>query len=254
MDIVSDVQDTAKMAVGVATMPTFLGGIGGIAVGAVIGGILSSQLVFGGTLANAAAAGGEFLLGAAMYGVGLSGRVSNPALRSATQVTGVVIAGMGLGRLLSLVGAPTLGLGVDELDGDGRVIGQDYSGLVIGQQAETFEAHKPKHIPTGEEPEDDPYSVTIGQDYSGQVLGQQAETYALDDGPTMEQPPAWASGVSPVNSIWNEYAKAGLMDESQGHGVAQWFGSAENFVPSANRTYLGNMVQGSEGLGSVIGQ
>ena len=78
MNVVSEVQDTAEMAVSVATMPTFLGGIGGIAAGAVIGGILSSQLVFGGTLANAAAAGGEFLLGAAMYGVGLSGRVSKP--------------------------------------------------------------------------------------------------------------------------------------------------------------------------------
>tara|TARA_R110000824_G_scaffold73688_4_gene187652 strand:+ start:5179 stop:5922 length:744 start_codon:yes stop_codon:yes gene_type:complete len=247
MNIVSEMQDTAEMAVGVATMPTFLGGIGGIAAGAVIGGILSSKLVFGGTLANTAAAGGEFLIGAAMYGVGLSGRVSNPALRSATQVTGVVIAGMGLGRLLSLVGAPTLGLGSDESDGDGRVIGQDYSGLVIGQQAETFESN-------GEEPEDDPMSVTIGQDYSGQVIGQQAEAYATDEGPMMEQPPAWASGATAVDSIWNQYAKAGLIDESQGHGVTEWFGSAENFVPSANRTYLGNTVSGSEGLGSVIGQ
>lgn len=239
MDIVNEIQDTAEMAVSVATMPTFLGGIGGIAAGAVIGGILSSQLVFGGTLANAAAAGGEFLIGAAMYGVGLSGKVSNPALRSATQVSGVVIAGMGLGRLLALVGAPSFGLGSeDESDGDGRVIGQGYSGHVIGQESESYEADE---------------GSVVGQDYEGMVVGQ-AESYALEEGPTVEQPPAWARGASSVHSIWDGYAKAGLIDESQGHGVTQWFGSAENFIPSSNRTFLGNMVQGSEGLGSVIGQ
>ena len=239
MDIVNEMQDTAEMAVSVATMPTFLGGIGGIAAGAVIGGILSSQLSFSGNMANMAAAGGEFLIGAAMYGMGLSGRVRNPALRSATQVSGVVIAGMGLGRLLALVGAPSFGLGSeDESDGDGRVIGQGYSGHVVGQESESYEADE------GE---------VIGQDYEGLVVGQ-AETYTLEDGPTMEQAPAWASGANAVHSIWDDYASAGLIDESQGHGVTQWFGSAENFIPSASRTYLGNMVQGSEGLGSVIGQ
>ena len=237
MDIVSEVQDTAEMAVGVATMPTFLGGIGGIAAGAVIGGILSSQLSFSGNMANMAAAGGEFLIGAAMYGVGLSGRVRNPALRSATQVSGVVIAGMGLGRLLAMVGAPSFGLGGEEVD-EGRVIGQGYSGHVIGQEAESFEADE------GE---------VVGQDYEGLVVGQ-AEAYTLEDGPTMEQSPAWASGATAVHSMWDDYASAGLIDESQGHGVTQWFGSAENFIPSASRTHPGNMVQGSEGLGSVIGQ
>ena len=239
MDIVNEIQDTAEMAVDVATMPAFIGGIGGIAAGAVIGGILNSKLVFSGTIANVAAAGGEFLLGAAMYGMGLSGKVSNSILRSATQVSGVVIAGMGLGRLLTMVGAPSFGLGAEHEDyDDGRVIGQGYSGQVIGQEAETYEADE---------------GSVIGQDYEGMVVGQ-AEAYALEDGPSVESTPSWTSGASAVHSIWDDYGQAGFIEESKGHGVTQWYGSAENFLPSANKTYLGNMVSGAEGIGSVIGQ
>ena len=97
-DFIGDIQDTASMAVDVARMPTFLGGIGGIVVGGIVGGMIATSISFSGTALNALASIGEFLVGAGLYGLGLSGKVANPALRSATQVSGVVVAGMGLGK------------------------------------------------------------------------------------------------------------------------------------------------------------
>lgn len=266
-NVVGEVQDTAEMALGVATMPTFLGGIGGIVVGAIVGGFVATQLSFSGRVANILGAGGQFLIGAAMYGVGLSGRVRHPALRSATQISGVVIAGMGLGKLLAGFGAPTFGLGAEDRMGlpdpdDGRVIGQDYSGRQVGQAAE--EGPLADTEVYGEYVNDN----IIGQDYVGQVIGQNAEDVPGDhDYTPMHQTsaPKWSSGASNLGLPleWQIAENWGIMmPSSPMGGVDQWYGSAEgsafgngsNFVKTSNSGYVGNMVTASEGIGSIIGQ
>jgi hypothetical protein len=278
MEIVEDVKDTAEMAVDVATMPTFLGGIGGIVVGATLGGLIASNIAFSGTITNALAASGEFLFGAALYGMGLSGRVSHPALRSATQVSGVVVAGMGLGRLLSIFGAPTFGLGADTIDpttlGDdyGRMVGQDYEGRALGQwsgaaEDEGEEAGQVMQRGSKVFVDTDVYGEwvnenVIGQGFVGQVLGQDAEdddhAYSpLSFSPmiTEDSAPKWAKGASGVMNPWEAAEAWDIMAPSSPMGgVPQWWGSAEGVSHSAQNTTLGNMVVGSEGVGSVIGQ
>jgi len=271
-NVVGEVQDTAEMAVGVATMPTFLGGIGGIVAGAIIGGFVATQLSFSGRVANILGAGGQFLIGAAMYGVGLSGRVRQPALRSATQISGVVIAGMGLGKLLAGFGAPTFGLGAEDRMGlpdpdDGRVIGQDYTGRQVGQAAE--EGPLADTEVYGEYVNDN----IVGQDYVGQVIGQNAEDVPgeHDYTPMSVSPksrasaPNWSSGATNLGLPleWEIAENWGMMmPSSPMGGVDQWYGSAEgsvfgngsNFVKTSNSGYVGNMVSASEGIGSIIGQ
>tara|TARA_R110002060_G_scaffold51352_4_gene62231 strand:- start:2046 stop:2885 length:840 start_codon:yes stop_codon:yes gene_type:complete len=276
VEIVDDVKDTAEMAVDVATMPTFLGGIGGIVVGATLGGLIASNIAFKGTISNALAASGEFLFGAALYGMGLSGRVSHPALRSATQVSGVVVAGMGLGRLLSIFGAPTFGLGA-EIDpttlGDdyGRMVGQDYHGRATGQWsgAAEGEGEEAGQVMQGRSQvfvDTDVYGEWVnenvtGQGFVGQVIGQDAEdddhTYTpLSYSPTItDSGPKWAKGASGVKNPWEAAEAWDIMAPSSPMGgVPQWWGSAEGVTHSAQNTTLGNMVAGSEGVGSVIGQ
>jgi len=216
VEIVDDVKDTAEMAVDVASMPTFLGGIGGIVIGATLGGLIATNIAFSGTISNALAASGEFLFGAALYGMGLSGRVSHPALRSATQVSGVVVAGMGLGRLLSIFGAPTFGLGA-EIDpttlGDdyGRMVGQKYDGRSVGQWsgAAEDEGEAAGQVMQGGSRvfvDTDVYGEwvnenVIGQGFVGQVLGQDAEdddhSYTpLTYSPTLtDSGPKWLRGL-----------------------------------------------------------
>jgi len=273
MEIVEDVKDTAEMAVDVASMPTFLGGIGGIVIGATLGGLIASNIAFSGTISNALAASGEFLFGAALYGMGLSGRVSHPALRSATQVSGVVVAGMGLGRLLSIFGAPTFGLGA-EIDpttlGDdyGRMVGQKYEGRSVGQWSgaaeedtgQVMEGRSQVFVDTevyGEWVNEN----VIGQGFVGQVIGQDAEdddhSYTpLGYSPTItDSGPKWAKGASGIKNPWEAAEAWDIMAPSSPMGgVPQWWGSAEGVSHSAQDTTLGNMVVGSEGVGSVIGQ
>ena len=275
-NVVSDVQDTAEMAVGVATMPTFIGGIGGIIVGATLGGFVASKLSFSGRITNLLGAGGQFLIGAALYGVGLSGRVRHPAMRSATQVSGVVIAGMGLGKLLASLGVPTFGLGAEGFDrmglpdpDDGRIIGQDYNGRLVGQAAEDGPLADPNVF--GEFVND---GQVIGQGFEGQVLGQDAEdapshsaTGDHDYDPlSRSSPPKWSKrGHSSLGNPleWQIAENSGIMmPSSPMGGVDQWYGSAEggifgngsNFIRTSNSGYVGNMVHASEGLGSVVGQ
>ncbi len=273
MEIVEDVKDTAEMAVDVASMPTFLGGIGGIVIGATLGGLIATNIAFSGTISNALAASGEFLFGAALYGMGLSGRVSHPALRSATQVSGVVVEGLGLGRLLSIFGAPTFFLGA-EIDpttlGDdyGRMVGQKFDGRSVGQWSgaaeedtgQVMEGRSQVFVDT------DVYGEwvnenVIGQGFVGQVLGQDAEdddhSYTpLGYSPTItDSGPKWAKGASGIKNPWEAAEAWDIMAPSSPMGgVPQWWGSAEGVSHSAQDTTLGNIVVGSEGVGSVIGQ
>ena len=138
MQYIEDVYDMGEDAFDTSMSPEFLGGVGGIIAGATLSGLLVSTLSFSGTIGQVVSSGGIFLIGAGLYGYGLSNKVMNPALRSASQITGVVVGGVGLGRLLASLGAPTFGLGAEDRMGlpdpdDGRVIGQDYNGLTIGQ-------------------------------------------------------------------------------------------------------------------------
>lgn len=261
-NVMEDIQEFPEMSLEVATMPTFLGGIGGIVVGAMVGGWLSSMLSFSGRLADMAGAAGEFLIGAGLYGFGLSGRVGHPALRSATQVSGVVIAGMGLGRLLSKLGFPTLGLGSETLKEDyalnGYLVGQDFEGRATGQwvganeeelpadetQSGPASAAKVGYVGTGEWGDRN----VVGQGFEGSVIGQGAEdefrneddsaTYTPDykpgqmSGPQDPTSPDYStSGVRPFEDKmlpWQLAENADLMAPSSPMGgVDQWYGSAE---------------------------
>ena len=109
------IEDTTDLALDVARSELIWGGIAGIVAGAALGRIIEPRLTFSGRFTNIGGATVEFLLGAALYGLGLTGRVRNPFVRSASQVAGVVIAGMGLGRVLSSIGAPSFGLGAESV-------------------------------------------------------------------------------------------------------------------------------------------
>lgn len=256
-NLVSDVRDTASMAVEVAQMPTFLGGIAGIVVGGIVGGMIATSISFSGTAMNALAATGEFLVGAGLYGLGLSGRVSEPALRSATQVSGVVVAGMGLGKLLSLFGAPTFGLGADEIDpttlGDdyGRMVGQDFHGRAVGQwsgDAEEF-ANEEK---LDRDNSDWQWDFRNAEDQSH---GYSPEEYNPKADPSVTETPSWTPEVGGIQDVWGTYVEQGFMEPSSPMGgVDQWYGSAEGFAFSPSKTTIGNMVRGAEGTGSVVGQ
>jgi len=225
------IEDTTDLALDVARSELIWGGIAGIVAGAALGRVIEPRLTFSGRFANIGGATVEFLLGAALYGLGLTGRVRNPFVRSGAQVAGVVIAGMGLGRVLSSIGAPSFGLGAEgvtqmglPMPDDGEVIGQDYSGRVVGQAAEDEDAG--------------PFSS-----------------------PSDMKP---LSGVSPTGfrkaasgMPWKTAERWMIMEPSagmSGNGVEQWYGSAEGFQTSPNATFIGNMVSSAEGLGSVIGQ
>ena len=288
-NVMEDIQQFPEMSFEVATMPTFLGGIGGIVVGAMVGGWLSSVLSFSGRIADMAGAGGQFLIGAGLYGYGLTSRLGHPALRSATQISGVVIAGMGLGRLLSKLGAPTFGLGAETLKEDaaeqGYLVGQDFEGRTLGQWAGAAEDDDedqtgPKSaaavgdVGTGEW---GGLNVT-GQGYEGNVIGQAEDEdsagYTPDYKPgEMSGPQDPTSPNLPTSGVrafqdknlpWQMAEAADLMAPSSPMGgVDQWYGSAEsqsvfgngsNFVRTANSGYVGNMVVAAEGIGSIVGQ
>ena len=253
-DLISGVRDSAGMAVDVARMPTFLGGIGGIVVGGIVGGLIATSISFNGTAMNALAAAGEFLVGAGLYGLGLSGRVAEPALRSATQVSGVVVAGMGLGKLLSLFGAPTFGLGLEDAIGDpatlgddyGRMVGQDFHGRAVGQWSLASE-------------DEDLTNTDYQWDWRNaedQSYDYNPESFNPNADPSVTETPSWTPEVGGIQDVWGSYVAQGfMMPSSPMGGVDQWYGSAEGDVAySPAHATLGNMVKGAEGMGSVVGQ
>ena len=235
--VVDEVSDFGDTAIDVARLPTFYGGIAGIVVGSVVGGYVATKLTFSNAILDKVGAAGEFLIGAGLYGYGLTGRVANPVLRSMTQVSGVVVAGMGLGRLLASFGAPTFGLGAE-----GMVVGQEDDGYVVGHNAEGY---------------------VVGQEDDGYVVGH-AETYNSHGGmhnggpmmeipdPTADEPtPDWVNGATPVDDPWNSYTNLGHLNASKGHGVDEWY--AEDVRHSPRSTSLGVNFS-TEGMGNVVGQ
>jgi hypothetical protein len=229
MDVMETATELPQIAIGAAQMETLYGSIAGIVVGASLGGFVASRISFGGRIGNIAASSIQFLIGAGLYGFGLMGRVERPALRSATQISGVVIAGMGLGRLLAEFGMPTFGLGSEGTDG--RVLGQSDDGYVVGHAAE--------------------------QDYMEEWNADDSPDYAPANSASGEDPtvsqdsPNWTNtSLSGVEDPWQSHVDVGMVIPGS---VDQWFGSAEDFNPIPMAT-LGNHIQGSIGNGSVIGQ
>ena len=210
-------QELPQIAIGAAQMETLYGSIAGIVVGATLGGVVASKISFSGRVGNIAASSIQFLVGAGLYGYGLMGRVQRPALRSATQISGVVIAGMGLGRLLLEAGLPTFGLGAEE--SDASLVGHGDDGRVVGHAAEYD------------------YAPTTSSD---------------GDDPTIDETgPVWTNtSLSGVEDPFKSHVDSGMMVPGS---VDQWVGSAEQFSPAIGAV-LGNHVQGSIGNGSVIGQ
>jgi hypothetical protein len=224
--VVDEMSDFGETAIDVAGLPTFYGGIAGIVVGSIVGGMVATKLTFSNSILDKVGAAGEFLIGAGLYGYGLTGRVANPVLRSMTQVSGVVVAGMGLGRLLSAFGAPTFGLGAE-------VVGHEDDGYVVGHNAEGY---------------------VVGQEDDGYVVGH-AENYG-NGGPMMEIPdptseapsPDWVTGAMPVDDPFKTYSN---LNSAKGHGVDEWF--AEDVRHSPRSTPLGFNFN-AEGMGNVVGQ
>jgi hypothetical protein len=228
MDVIETAQEFPQLAVGAAQMETLYGSIAGIVVGATLGGVVASKISFSGRVGNIAASTIQFLIGAGLYGYGLMGKVQRPALRSATQISGVVIAGMGLGRLLLEAGLPTFGLGAEE--SDASLVGQGDDGRVVGHAAE-------------------------GQDYMEEFNSDYDYAPANDssgEDPTIDETgPVWTNtSLSGVEDPFKTHVDNGMMVPGS---VDQWVGSAEQFSPAIG-AILGNHVQGSIGNGSVIGQ
>jgi hypothetical protein len=225
--------------------------------GATIGGLLASNLNFSSTLGNAVGASLVFLAGAALYGYGLSSRMNNAALRSATQVSGVVMGGMGLGRLLATLGAPTFGLNSEGLDpstmGDdyGRMIGQDFEGRAVGQWSGAAEEDEN----LDRDNTDYQWDWRNAENYSAPANGFE-ESNPESFTPTMtESNPSWATGLNSIKNPWAVAESMDLMEPSSPMGgVDQWYGSAEGVDVSPRKAVLGNMLNGAEGIGSVIGQ
>ncbi len=229
MDVVETAQELPQLAIGAAQMETLYGSIAGIVVGASLGGFVASRISFAGRIGNIAASSIQFLIGAGLYGYGLMGRVQRPALRSATQISGVVIAGMGLGRLLAEFGMPTFGLGAE----GGRVVGQDDDGYVVGHAAEQD------------------YMEEWNSESSSHDYTPDADVTGDDDPTVSSDGPTWTNTtLSGVEDPWQSHVDAGMVIPGS---VDQWMGSAEHYssLPAAT---LGNHVQGSIGNGSVIGQ
>ena len=227
-------------------------------------GLLVSTLSFSGTIGQVVSSGGIFLIGAGLYGYGLSNKVMNPALRSASQITGVVVGGVGLGRLLANLGVPTFGLGAETgvttdrmglpLPDDGRVTGQDYGGRTLGQAAEDDD----NLDRSNQDYKENWNSLNNISDWSaeGPAMVEEADPEAYNPKAKipMGDTPTWSRGIS---QFTNPYATAERMDimapSSPMNGVPQWYGSAEEVSYSSKATTIGNLF-GGEGMGSIIGQ
>lgn len=251
MQYIDDVYDMGEEAFDTGISPEFLGGVGGIIAGATISGLLVSSLSFSSTVGQIASSGGIFLVGAGLYGYGLSGRVANAALRSATQITGVVVGGVGLGRLLSSIGAPSFGLGAEmglTSPDDGRVIGQDYAGRTLGQAAEDDKLDR-----SNQDYKENWNGIQNAESGAATVEESNPKAYS----PQLELPsaPDWSrSGLNKVANPWAAAQNSNIMSTSSPmNGVPEWFGSAEEFRHSSKTTTIGNLF-GVAGMGSIIGQ
>jgi len=250
--IVEDVKGTTEKAVVQAKNPKLYGGIAGLVVGATVGGLYATRVNLSFLpMSDKLTPLVGFLLGAGIYGYGLSTTRSLPYLstdvvRSTTQVAGIVIAGANLGKLLASFSLPSFDLASEESD----VVGYTGDGRVIGLQAEE--------------------SDVVGFTGDGRVLGLQAEDDEAHDyvpdysatsyNPTMTDTtmggmPSWGSSASAVSvgPTYDAAVRSGMVMPMAG-SVAQWYGSAEGITHKNTATNVGYNFSMVEGVGSVIGQ
>lgn len=251
MQALTDIKELPEIGVAQAKKTQVYGGIAGLIVGAAIGGLYNANvsLSFIPKVGSKLSALLGFLLGAGIYGYGMSGKVDGK-FRSLTQVSGIAFAGMSLGKLLAEFNLPTFGLASEGSD----FIGYTGDGRVIGLQAEDTEEE-------------------FGQNYSGRTTGNtvmradedEAHDYVPDYSATSYNPtmkdttmggvPSWTqSGLS--NPSLPEYDSAvsqGMVMPMRG-SVTQWYGSAEGVTHKVQGTSVGNNFSMTEGTGSVIGQ
>lgn len=246
MNMVEDIKGLPERAISQAKNTQLYGGIAGLVVGAAVGGLYATRVSFSFLpAADKVTPLIGFLLGAGIYGYGLSGKVGRNDLRSLTQVSGIVIAGMNLGKLLASFNLPTFDLASEESD----VVGYTGDGRVIGLQAEE--------------------SDVVGFTGDGRVLGLQAEDEAHDYVPdydataynptmtdtTMGGMPSWGGSASPVSvgPTYDAAVRGGMVMPMTG-SVTQWFGSAEGITHKNTATNVGYNFSMVEGVGSVVGQ
>ena len=255
MEALEDIKQLPETAIGQAKNAQLYGGIAGLVVGAAVGGLYASNVSFSfiPKIGNKVASLIGFLLGAGIYGYGMSSRINRAELRSLAQVSGIVVAGMNLGKLLAEFGLPTFDLATEESDW----VGYTGDGRVIGLQAE-----------------DEDVEPAFGQNYSGRIVGNtvmhsededEAHDYVPDYSATSYNPtmvdttmggvPDWTkSGLS--NPSLPEYDSAvaqGMVMPMSG-SVTQWYGSAEGVTHSPTGVSVGNNFSMVEGVGPVIGQ
>jgi hypothetical protein len=250
--IVREVKDLPEKALKQSRNPKLYGGIAGLVVGATVGGLYATRVNLSFLpMSDKLTPLVGFLLGAGIYGYGLSTKRSLPYLstdvvRSTTQVAGIVIAGANLGKLLASFSLPSFDLASEESDvvgytGDGRVIGLQAEesdvvgftgdGRVLGLQAEDDEAHD--YVPN--------YSAT-------------AYNPTMTD-TTMGGMPSWGSSATAVSvgPTYDAAVRSGMVMPMAG-SVAQWYGSAEGITHKNTATNVGYNFSMVEGVGSVIGQ
>ena len=256
MNAIQDIKELPDTATTQAKNPQLYGGIAGLVVGAAVGGLYASKISFsfipkvGSKIASLVG----FLLGAGVYGYGLSSKIDRAELRSLTQVSGIVIAGMNLGKLLAEFGLPTFNLGSEESDwvgftGDGRVIGlqaedveeefgQNFRGRTTGNT-----------VMRADEEEDTSASHDHVPDFSPKTFNP-----TMTD-TTMGGVPSWTTSglTNPSLPEYDSAVRQGMVMPMRG-SVTQWYGSAEGVTHSVMGSSVGNNFSMTEGTGSVVGQ
>jgi len=253
MNMIRDIKALPETAIESAKNPQLYGGIAGLVVGAAVGGLYASNvsLSFIPKVGSKVASLIGVLLGAGIYGYGLSDKIKRAELRSLTQVSGIVVAGMNLGKLLAELGLPTFDLASEDSDW----VGYTGDGRVLGLQAEE-----------DMEPE-------FGQNYSGRTIGNtvnhaededESHDYVPDYSATSHNPtmtdttmggqPGWSGSVSnPSLPEYDSAVRQGMVMPMQG-SVTQWYGSAEGITHSPTNSAVGYNFSVVEGVGPVIGQ
>ena len=252
MQVLEDIKDLPEGGIAQAKKTQVYGGIAGLVVGAAIGGLYNANvsLSFIPKVGSKLSALLGFLLGAGIYGYGMSGKMSGSRFSSMTQVSGIAFAGMSLGKLLAEFNLPTFGLASEDSD----FVGYTGDGRVIGLQAEDTEEE-------------------FGQNYRGRTTGNtvmradedEAHDYVPDYSATSYNPtmkdttmggvPSWTqSGISnPSLPEYDSAVRQGMVMPMRG-SVTQWYGSAEGVTHKVQGTSVGNNFSMTEGTGSVIGQ
>lgn len=254
MQVVEDIKEFPELAVSQAKKAQFYGGIAGVAVGGLVGGLYATRVSLSFLpMADKITPLIGFLLGAGIYGYGLSGKVKKDYLRSLTQMSGIIVGGLNLGKLLASFNLPTFDLASEESD----VVGYTGDGRVIGLQAEEVDGVGASDVP--------------GYTGDGRVIGllsaedDEAHDYVPDYDATSYNPtmtdttmggmPSWGGSASPVSvgPTYDAAVRGGMVMPMTG-SVAQWYGSAEGITHKNTATNVGYNFSMVEGVGSVVGQ